>query len=195
MKIVLLAGANNIHSTRWANGLVERGVEVHLVSAHVCLHQLDIRVHYHQLSILAPWGYLASVPELKKLLKDIKPDLMNAHYASGYGLLARLTNFKPLLLSVWGSDVYDFPSKSSLHHRLLRGNLKAATALASTSHCMARRTKNILDDREIFITPFGVDESIFYPPERESLCEAEKEIVIGTVKSLKDKFKAIDKEN
>ncbi|GAE70510.1 dolichol-phosphate mannosyltransferase [Cutibacterium acnes JCM 18909] len=40
----------------------------------------------------------------------MQPDIVNVHYATGYGLLARLAHIDaPTLLSVWGSDVYDSP--------------------------------------------------------------------------------------
>ncbi len=43
-----------------------------------------------------------NVLELKKTFRSIKPDVVNVHYASGYGTLARLAKLKPLVLSVWG---------------------------------------------------------------------------------------------
>jgi len=183
MKILLLAAANCIHTTRWANGLVSRGIDVHLVSAHVSPLDLDSRVHLHILKNKSPFGYLTAVFEVRKLIKQIQPGLVNAHYATGYGLLARLVGFKPTLLSVWGSDVYDFPEKSFLHRWLLKGNLKSATAIASTSHCMARKTAETFQHKNVFITPFGIDETIFSPSAKPE--ELQNQIVLGTVKTLK----------
>jgi len=185
MKVMLLAGANSIHTIKWVNGLASRDVEVHLISVHSIAEELDARVTVHVLPYLAPWGYLTSVFALRRLLERIKPDLLNAHYATGYGLLARLCGFKPLLLSVWGSDVYDYPRKSFLHRALLKGNLKAATALASTSHCMARETAKTFAHDQVFVTPFGVDENVFTPVQSIS---TKRGVVIGTVKTLKDKY-------
>ncbi len=37
----------------------------------------------------APYGYYLNVMELRKLYKEIKPDVINVHYASGYGTLVR----------------------------------------------------------------------------------------------------------
>jgi glycosyltransferase involved in cell wall biosynthesis len=108
---------------------------------------------------------------------------VNAHYATGYGLVARLVGFKPTLLSVWGSDVYDFPEKSFLHRWLLRGNLKSATAIASTSHCMAHKTAETFLYEKVFITPFGIDEQVFAPSEKSE--DVKDQIVLGTVKTLK----------
>jgi glycosyltransferase involved in cell wall biosynthesis len=185
MKVALLSPASCIHTARWANGLVSRGVDVHLISIHPVVHDIDSRVHIYFLPIMAPWGYVLSAAFLKRLLRDLRPDILNAHYATGYGLLARLGGFKPLLLSVWGSDVYEFPGKSILHRALLKANLKAATAIASTSICMAEKTAETFEHGKIYITPFGIDH------ERFQLFKVDRQqegIVIGTVKTLEEKY-------
>jgi glycosyltransferase involved in cell wall biosynthesis len=185
MRVAFLAPANSIHAVRWVNGLVGRGLDVHLISAQVPLPGIDARVQLHRLARPAPLAYLLSSRELAALLTRIGPDLLNAHYASGYGLLARLSGFMPVLLSVWGMDVYDFPRISPMHRWLVRGNLRAATAVASTSECMARRTREVFAHSRIFVTPFGVDELVFTPGGIE---HPEGEIVIGTVKTLTRKY-------
>lgn len=183
MRILILAGANSIHTARWANGLVSRGIDVYLVSVHENLYQLDSRVNLNILKSRAPFGYFSSIFELKDLIKFINPDLVNAHYASGYGFLSRLLDYKPTLLSVWGSDVYDFPEKSSFHRSFLKKNLQSATAIASTSFCMAKKTAETYSHKKVFITPFGVDHTIFSLTNKPY--ELKDQIVLGTVKTLK----------
>jgi glycosyltransferase involved in cell wall biosynthesis len=185
MRVALLAPANTVHTIRWANGLVRRGLQVHLLTAHDPDATLEPDVHVHRLRSSAPLAYVLSARELVAWLDRTAPDLLNAHYASGYGLLARLSRFKPLLLSMWGMDVYDFPAKSPLHRWLLRGNLQAATALASTSDCMARRAARTFDHPRVFVTPFGVDEQRFAPAPD---VRPPGRIVVGTVKALTPKY-------
>jgi L-malate glycosyltransferase len=186
MKIAFLAPANSVHTTRWVNGLARRGLEVHLISAHDApAGVLDPGVRVHRLDRSAPSAYLLSSRRLAAILQRMQPDLLNAHYASGYGSLARLSGFKPMLLSVWGSDVYDFPAISPLHRWLIRGNLQAATAVASTSECMARKTAEVFRHPQVFVTPFGVDETVFVPGQHVS---QPGRIVVGTVKTLARKY-------
>lgn len=185
MTIVLLGPANTVHIQRWANGLVSQGVQVFLISVHASTLKLDSRVNVHILKNRAPLGYFSNFIELKALLKQIKPDLVNVHYATGYGLLVRLAGFQKTLLSVWGSDVYDFPMKSIFHRWLLKGNLKAATAIGSTSDCMAKKTMETFRHRHVFITPFGIDERKFSPSEN---AREKSKIVIGTIKTLAPKY-------
>jgi glycosyltransferase involved in cell wall biosynthesis len=63
--------------------------------------------------------------------------------------------------------------------------LKAATALASTSHCMARRARDTFPHPRVYITPFGVDEQRFSPGPAEV---RPGRLVIGTVKTLAPKY-------
>lgn len=190
MKIVLLSGASSIHTVRWANGLSDAGQEVYVISQHPLLESLNKNVTVHLLPYRGILGYFTIVPAVKKLLAEIKPDIVNAHYASGYGTTARLVNYQPWLLSVWGSDVYDFPHKSFIHKWLVRKNLLASTAVASTSICMAEETRSFTPElKNITITPFGVDTS-YYQSLTSSLSARDNSdsIVIGTVKSLASKY-------
>ena len=145
MRVVLLAGANSIHTIRWANGLKAAGLDVYLISQHPLMHQLNEGIHYYELPNRGVLGYFLIVSQVKKLLLDIKPDIVNAHYASGYGTTARLVNYHPYVLSVWGSDIYLFPKKSFIHHWLVKKNLLAADAIASTSHCMDLETNKLAE--------------------------------------------------
>lgn len=190
MKIVLLAGTASIHTIRWANGLSAAGVEVHVISQHPVLEPMDESVHVHLFPVRGALGYFTMVPGVKKLLRSIQPDLVNAHYASGYATTARLVAYRPWLLSVWGSDIYRFPRKSAVHRFLVRRNLLAADAIASTSHCMADETRGLAPEcTDIAITPFGVDTNT-YAMGVSSLRDREPDspLVIGTVKGMAPQY-------
>lgn len=188
MKIVLLSGASSIHTVRWANGLSAVGHQVYVISQHPIVDAFDPGVIVHEFPFRGSLGYFTMVPGVRKLLKLIKPDVVNAHYASGYGTTARLVNYHPWVMSVWGSDVYDFPYKSPLHKWLVTENLKAADAVASTSSCMAVKTRLLLPElHDISITPFGVDMDA-YPYEALTRADQDGQITIGTVKTLSSKY-------
>lgn len=178
-RIALLGPAGSVHLARWANGLLSRGLEVHVLTVHPPSEDIDPRVHLHRLPGRAPIAYFTAARALKRCLREIQPDLVNVHYATGYGMLARLAAFRPLLVSVWGSDIYMFPEKGRLHRSVLSGNLRSATAIASTSRAMANKLREYENELDVFITPFGVDENVFRP-----LGAAHDSIVIGTAKKL-----------
>lgn len=187
MRIVLLSGASSIHTIRWANGLSEAGHDIHLITQHEPCDPLVDSVKVYQFPNRGILGYFLMVTKVRKLLRQIQPDIVNAHYASGYATTARLAHVRPFVLSVWGSDVYDFPYKSLLHKWLVRKNLLAADVVASTSHCMAEQTRSIAPKLEnIAITPFGVDMQLY--ANAKLLTENNDKIVIGTVKSMASKY-------
>ena len=186
MKVALLSSALSIHTVRWANALSKAGLEVHVISQHPQLESMNKNVKVHLLPFRRVLGYFTMVPAVKKILDEIKPDILNAHYASGYGTTARLVNYHPYLLSVWGSDVYDFPYKSFLHKQLVQRNLIAADAIASTSICMAGQVNGLtFGSKQVSITPFGIDTDFFQSSNTPMAHYDEtQEIVVGTVKSL-----------
>lgn len=185
MKIAFLAAASSIHTVRWVNAMSERGHEVHLITMHESeLDKINENIVIHKLNIKPPLGYYLNCLKLKKILREIKPDILNTHYASGYGTLSRLVNFKPTLLSVWGSDVFDFPYESKLKEKILRKNLKSASQIASTSWVMKEQAKKFVEPKlDIAVTPFGVDMEKFKQMQQY---RDENYITIGTVKRIEE---------
>lgn len=193
MKIMFLSAANSIHTVRWVNTLADRGHEVHLVynAGHdPKQNKIDKRVRLYALKHSGAKGYYLNAPELHHLTRRIAPDVINVHYASGYGTLARWGKIGSYLLSVWGSDVYEFPYQNKLNKWILSKNVKNAKMLASTSNCMAEQLCKVLGrELEIGITPFGVDMNRFRPEYHK---KKEDCIVIGTVKALEPVYRIRD---
>ena len=173
---------------RWAEALANRNVRLTLVSQHATGGWTPpSNVNLRLLPRQGLLGYFSNVWAFRKILQDELPDLVNAHYASGYGTTAAITGYKPLVLSVWGSDVFDFPYQSWVAARLIRWNLRRADRVASTSQVMAEQVRRLVPEiRGINITPFGVECDRFAPRRRPD--EGSGQITIGTVKTLAGKY-------
>lgn len=188
MKICLLGSALSVHAIRWANGLSDLGLIVHFITQHPIAagETLHPNIVVHRLPFTSTSGYFLNIPSVKRLVARIKPDLLHAHYASGYGTLARYADYRPWLLSVWGSDVFEVPFKSKMHLRLIKKNLVAADRVASTSHFMAQHTMTLAPSlMNIAVTPFGVDLDRFSQSSAE--VSRNEKILIGTAKRLEAK--------
>ena len=186
MRIMLLAAADSIHAVRWADAFVQNGNEVHFVTLSEHREKKDVinpNVKMYYLRINGFKGYVLNSFELRRLWKEINPDVISVHYASGYGLLARYARIHPTVLSVWGSDVYVAPYKSKLSKYIIKKNLNGADAIASTSNVMANQTRRIINDmrRDITITPFGVNINTFSPKEKK---DSENIFRFGTIKKF-----------
>ena len=189
MEIVFLAPANSIHTVRWVNTLAERGHKINLffLKNHNDIeNRISSSVQKYELPIMGAKGYYLNAFYLKHLIRKLKPDVINVHYASGYGTLMRMAGLNRAVLSVWGSDVYDFPYQNKVCMRILVKNLRYATQIASTSYCMARQTCRVLgEERNIAITPFGVDLKKFCVQNKR---KENGKIIIGCVKTLEPKY-------
>lgn len=189
MKIALISAGHSIHTRRWAEAFAERRHEVHVIFCSN--HSYDYCGAYNgkiigkKLRFPAPFGYYLNAYELKSYIRKENFDVVNVHYASGYGTLGRLAGQKHALLNIWGSDVYEFPYQSKFNLKTVRKNLTYYDYLASTSNCMAEQAKKVVDvDKKIYITPFGVDTEKFKPV----IVEKKKGCVVGTVKTLDPKY-------
>jgi len=176
-----MADSSSIHTVRWVNALANKGHKISLITQHnKGVNSFNDNVNIYELPIKNSYGYYLNYPIAKFYIRKIKPDIINTHYASGYGTLSRLVNFTPTLLSVWGSDVYDFPYRSNIKKKILIKNLNASTEIASTSYAMKNQIEKFVDKKKINITPFGIDLNKFYPnPKKDS-----DVINIGIIKNL-----------
>lgn len=200
MKVLLLSDAYSIHTIKWAKSLSKKGIEIAVFSLNCNENEVNPYQQNNNIKVyccidknakkrssgFAKISYLKALPCLKQVIKEFKPDIVHAHYASSYGLLGALSGFHPFILSVWGSDVFDFPNISFLHKSVIKYNLSKADKILSTSKVMAIET-NKYTDKEVVVTPFGIDLDKFKSLEVNSLFD-KNDIVIGTVKTLEEKY-------
>ena len=195
-RVLLLGPGSVIHTLRWANGLSDRGLQVVCASQHPFITQgWAAQVVRVRLPHTGPLGYFLNAAHVRRLFEQQSCALLNAHYATGYGVLATLSGVRPRLISLWGSDIFDFPSRSLLHRAFVRKVLKSADGVASTSQAMANQARTVMPRGwrgDIAITPFGVDTSLFAPDRAaqapRDLPNKSTTVVIGTVKTLEPQY-------
>lgn len=199
MKILFLADIDSAHTRKWAVSLSVRGYRIGLFSLRnsesnwfenypsITVFNRDgfSSGKFHAASALK-LSYLQFIPAVKAAIKEFKPEIVHAHYATSYGLLGVRSGFHPLIISVWGSDIFEFPRKSVLHRLLVFNNLKKADAIFSTSEIMKQEVLHYVN-REVAVTPFGVDVNEFSPKQADSVFAGNPKVV-GTIKSLEENY-------
>lgn len=186
MRIMLFGSLISTHSAKWVNSLAARGHEVMLVSYPIQSKkniQFDSKVTVHLLHFAGKLGYYLNVLEVKKLVKSWKPDVVNVHYASGFGTLTRLAGVHPLVVSCYGSDVFTYPFLNRFNLYNIKKNLNYADAVCCTSHIMADQARLVLGNpnKKITVTPFGVNVKNCTPTTKKI---DNKRPIIGIVKYL-----------
>ena len=127
----------------------------------------------------AKFSYLFQLKALRKLNREFAPDIVHAHYASSYGFLASRLRVKRFYVSVWGSDVFEFPKRSIIHKAVFKHVMRKADQVFSTSKVMKDEILKYVS-KDITVIPFGVDLELFKPLNEKR----DKPFVIGTVKAL-----------
>jgi glycosyltransferase involved in cell wall biosynthesis len=198
-RILFLSDIDSSHTRKWAVSLSQRGYEIGIFSLRISeskwfesypvIHVFDsdgfISDKFHK-STSSKISYLKTIPVLKKVIHDFQPDIVHAHYATSYGLLGARSGFHPLIISVWGTDIFEFPKKSILHRLFVFNNLKKADFIFSTSEIMKREAQQYVNTK-IEVTPFGVDVNVFCKKDIEPFFEPGTK-VIGTIKSLETAY-------
>ena len=198
MKILILSTALSSHTIKWVRSVSEEN-EVVLFSLPAPDYEINkgfpnLRIESIHIKgnvtmtegLSGKFKYFKALPAVNRIIKNFKPDILHAHWATSYGLIGALTGFHPFILSVWGADVFDFPGKSILNRKIVEFNLSRADMILSTSEIMAKETLRYTD-KPITVTPFGIDTGIFRSRIVENIFERDS-IVIGTIKTLEKKY-------
>jgi glycosyltransferase involved in cell wall biosynthesis len=172
MKLCFLASANSIHSYRWIKYFADRGYEIHWISLQKNEFGDLKNVKFYLLKQY-PTKFLDiilnAIP-VKKLIKEIKPDILHAHYAGVNGILGALSGFHPFVLTAWGSDIL-IAGKNFLTKPLIKLALRKADLITcDAEHMKEAMIKLGAIPEKIKIIYFGVDTEKFSPgPKDEEL--------------------------
>jgi hypothetical protein len=138
MRLLYIANAKDIHTYRWVKYFADKGNDIHVISFKQSkdLENLE-NVHTHLLkrsrifensvlknitlslfqkihigaTVFNPFFVLKQV---KKLIKEIKPDILHGHSIIHHTIIGALTGFHPFVVSAWGNDVLIYPKESKI---------------------------------------------------------------------------------
>ncbi len=167
MRLLVLGNARAVHTVRWCEWFEAGGHEVLLAT----LERSDKPLPYERAlktviggSVL-PAGirYPLAVRGLGALVREFSPELVNAHFLPGYGLLGALCpSARPLVTTLWGSDVLLNPGRSPFHRARARYALKRADLLTCDSPVLSAALVALGVGRaKIVEQPLGIDPELF----------------------------------
>lgn len=194
-RILFLGDAGSSHLTKWVTALHGKYCEAAVFSLRPPAPEIQnlqgLKIYVHQTdnkkfsaSLMSKFVYLRAMSELRKFAAEFKPDIVHAHYASSYGLMGARLGKHPFVISAWGSDVFSF-GDNVIGKAILKYNFKRADKILSTSHVMKERVAQFTN-KEILVTPFGVNTKAFSPAKIIAPFFADDSFVFGMVKSMED---------
>jgi len=188
MRVCYANDGVNIYDHLFIDFLVNRGHEVHVVT--FCPPQgtdetqqgfpttRDVHIHHSDmkrfLGIRNMTGlegffkiavtHIGAVGILSSLIRRIKPDVLNGHFITNYGLWSALSFYHPFLLTIWGSDILILPSQLKTGKFVAMFVLKMADAVIVDSIVQKQAAVNLgCNPWKIVSFPWAADLERFNP--------------------------------
>lgn len=200
MRLCFIANPESIHTRRWLRYFAERGHEVHLIGEHptryipvqgVTLHDLTRQVNVRKVR------YLAWAVAVRRLVRQIQPDILHAHQVASAGWLGIAAGWHPLIVTAWGSDLLLGARRSRVQRLLARWVLRRADYVTCVSEELARQACSLgADPRRVEVVLWGVDIDLFRPaaPDaalREQIGLGEGPVVLS-LRALRSLYNPLD---
>ncbi len=77
-----------------------------------------------------------------KIIKNINPDLVHAHSAMEKGIIAQYSNYRPYLVSCWGTDILILPEKSKYLKKKMNQILSDAVCIHTVAKHISDKIVN-----------------------------------------------------
>lgn len=167
MKLIYFSPGYSTHDYRFLKAISDGGHEVHFVQLEGNQRQVESRSVPENVNQVIwkggrepfTWSKLpALVLDFKRLLRDIKPDLVHAGPIQTCAFIAILAGARPILTMSWGFDLMDDAHKGWIWEFATKYTLKRSTFF--TSDANVTKDKAIaygMDPAKTIVFPWGVD--------------------------------------
>lgn len=168
-KYVIIGNAESPHLLKWVEELVKY-FDVYIISSqntHADIKEIIQERNIFNLNLNVSGiggnsGMLFKIPRIRKILKTIDPQIVNAHYITSHGFIAALIRFIfpfhfKLVSSAWGTDILVTPDRNFIYRSITRFALTRCDLITSDSNHMTGRIKE-LTDTETMTFVFGISE-------------------------------------
>jgi L-malate glycosyltransferase len=161
MRMVFVAWQGSEHTRRWASFFAARGHDVHVVTCGVERTTVDespstYTTHDLRRPHFGKLGYVLKVPRARRLIRSLLPDVVHAHHATSYGLLAAAAGVHPLVVTAHGSDIL-ISGRKAVMRPLLRRVLDAADLVTAPAEHVCEAIRELGTRTDIAVFQYGVE--------------------------------------
>jgi glycosyltransferase involved in cell wall biosynthesis len=168
IRILMLGTVNHPHVEHMALALQERGfdvivggdVEPSLAASELPAAGIDVRrAPAHPRRQVR--GLVSHVAWIRRLVRELRPDIVHAHWFPGFAFFAVLARASPLVAMAWGSDVFRASRRQELANRFTAR--RADLVMTDSGALLARLAElGAAPDRTLLVN-WGVDLDRFSP--------------------------------
>jgi glycosyltransferase involved in cell wall biosynthesis len=167
------------HDFRFLTALAETEYDVYFLQLENQKSNLSVDVLPSKIKVLPPLNKnqeftFLNIPgnaiDLRKIIKQITPDIIHAGPIQSCGFLAALAGFSPLVTMSWGSDILVDSDRNIFLKWITKYTLKKTAILIGD--CEAVKNKAIqfnFSENRIVLFPWGIDLQLFYPGDNAKL--------------------------
>jgi glycosyltransferase involved in cell wall biosynthesis len=106
----------------------------------------------------------ALVADFKRVVRQVKPDVVHAGSIQTAALVAALSGFRPLVSMSWGSDLLKDADRSSLWRWATRFTLRRSSVLVGDCQAVQRKAESLgFPADRVVLFPWGIDLQQFTP--------------------------------
>lgn len=173
MRVLYFSRDYSLHDHRFLSALAETEHEVYYLKLEGNLRQVEDRPVPSKIEqVLWAGGRGAfrwrDVPRLalglRRVIKEIKPDLIHAGPIQTCAFLVVLSGFRPLLSMSWGFDLMQDAERNAWWRWLTRYTLRHSTYFTSDAQVTRRKAVEYgMDPERTVVFPWGVDLKHFRP--------------------------------
>ena len=141
--------------------LIQKNWEVHFITTAPARIP-KAKVYYLGPKSFTFWYFLKSLLKIKKIINQIKPDLVHGQDLVFAGIWGYLSGFHPLVVTTWGSDVFGWEKFIRPEQYLVSKTLQAADLVTGPSLALKNQAQKIgLWGDKFQLVHFGIDLDIF----------------------------------
>lgn len=174
MRILYISNPNSTHTRRWVDWFHQHGHTVRVI-ADVSLQEawpgipvddLPVNISGKLPGVLK---YLLWTLATRRILREFAPDILHAHRVTSAGWIGVFSGFHPMVVTPWGSDLYQFPQRSRLAEWLTRQVLQQADLVTADAQDLRKLAIHYgADPRHTHFVHWGVDPDLFRPSENQA---------------------------
>ena len=172
LRLLMLGSLNHPHVEHLALAMQERGFEVTVGGDVLANLPRSVLPDADVPTFVAPQqvrgsarGAAAHVRWIRRLLREVEPDVTHAHWLCGFACFAALAGARPLVAMAWGSDVLRADRPKRVANRVALS--RAALAMADSQTLVEAMVDLGARRESTQLMSWGVDLEHFRPAERE----------------------------
>lgn len=161
IRMCLIGNIQSSQNQNLCRYFVQKGYDIHFISTKPG-RITGAKIYVLSDSRFTPWYFLKSLIKIRKIIREVKPDIVHGQDLVFGGIWAYSSGFRPYVVTPWGSDVINYDKFIDLEKYLIRKTLREADLVTTSSLALKHQAEKIgLQKNKTQMIHFGIDLDVF----------------------------------